>query len=356
MPENNKTKAKTKVKKEPVQTPMDSLYYSPYNQGKDRFEAQKKWLTDWVNDPEFAKRRTFKDRNTDLLSILINPTPVKSAKKRIEKSKIYYNDDDKMNDVILKTLADTTGYGSTTNYFGRSYLDSSNDAIVRNTKKQQKEVKHGFSPESVALHELVHLSGLDRQMEYHFPSDDNKKVRPENQYVDPWYGNSYVNTEEKKQQAPSEMYPAMMQFRYDNKIKPGQLITPNQVDSIQNSGYYNHMFNNFDNKTISEKLNTTSSVDKKVEQMAKGGKLNLKPTSAIPDNTKVKPLINPKFITNDIKNQKEDQDQFDDIKSFYNNYLDSPKYKERLKKSGYLDKEIYYSEGKETKYINNLDY
>lgn len=225
----------------------NNMYNSPENLGRTGFMNEKEYLNNW-----FASDR-FKNKIGTA-----NPGSTSSnAVNKVSTSKVFYNPNNTQKSINDYVDVHTEGTSKDKKNLtkgksvGLSYKNS-NDALV--TKREGQN-----NPNSIAVHELTHLTNLDEVTKDKFKST--------------LYQDKYGNTVPFNR---GEAYPSLMQFRYDNKFKPDQVITPKDMENIRNSGYRNILYDKYSDEDIMNYLNTVADNSKtNPNQMAKGGTLNL---------------------------------------------------------------------------------
>jgi len=235
---------------EPQILPKDSVQYNnaynaPSNQGRVGFTTEKDYLNNWFSSQRFKNKIGTADPNS----------VSNEAVNKVKTSKLFYNPNDTKssieNYVDMHTNTSKRDKKELLKHkaVGKSYKDS-NDAIITKVEGQN-------NPNSISIHELTHLTGLDEL---------NR-----NKFKGTLYQNKYGNTVPFNR---GEAYPSLMQFRYDNNFKPDQVITPEDMINIRNKGYRNILDNKYTDDEILNYLNTVADNSKaNPNQMAKGGLL-----------------------------------------------------------------------------------
>ena len=253
-------------------------YASSLNQGAIVGKPAQEWLNNWVQDPEFTRRmnKIFPNKPSDFKKAVQGSRTanrnnreanVEAIESRIPKlvtdinnSKFLYNENTDVNQSLLNS------YLGTLNKSDRAYVqdelkknpqgftDTNDNIIIANP--------NGYSPESVALHELIHKNTF--------------KTNDGSERLSDLFLNKISNPPTEKMDADfdqSEVYPFIMQMRYDNQFEPGEEITPERIKQIRESGPKNHLFKYYDDTKISKYLNTLASnqTQAPMQYAARGG-------------------------------------------------------------------------------------
>ena len=113
---------------------------------------------------------------------------------------------------------------------------------------------------SVILHELSHSTQNKYSIQSSKIDSILKKYVKENNKYDKYYDN------------PDEVYSRMNQFRYDNNIKPEDIITKDQIEQWKDSSIDNEFINRYSTNTLLDLLNSVAHTpNKKVQRAAEGG-------------------------------------------------------------------------------------
>ena len=113
---------------------------------------------------------------------------------------------------------------------------------------------------SVILHELSHSTQDKYSIQSSKIDSILKKYVKENNKYDKYYDN------------PDEVYSRMNQFRYDNNIKPEDIITKDQIEQWKDSSIDNEFINRYSTNTLLDLLNSVAHTpNKKVQRAAEGG-------------------------------------------------------------------------------------
>jgi hypothetical protein len=240
-------------------------FKSTSNQGSTVGKPAQEWLTNWVQDPEFALRlnQNFPAKATDLDKRIFgdkearqraSSANLKSIENRIpdlvqdiNNTNFLYNENPSINQNLVSSYKNSLKDPDSIKYLEsqmksnpQGFTDSEGNIIINNP--------NGYSPQSISTHELIHKTGittnkgsetLDRMMK-------GKFQRPAENRIDANYDKD-------------EMYPFLMQMRMDNQFQPGEEITPERLKQIREAGPKNHLFKYYDDDQISKYLNTLAS-------------------------------------------------------------------------------------------------
>lgn len=99
---------------------------------------------------------------------------------------------------------------------------------------------------SVILHELSHSTQDKYNIQSSKIDDILKRYQKENHNYDKYYDN------------PDEVYSRMNQFRYDNNIKPEDIITKEQIEQWKDSSIDNEFINRYSTNTLLDLLNSVA--------------------------------------------------------------------------------------------------
>lgn len=257
----------------------DDVFKSSQNQGSTVGKVAQDWYSNWVQNPEFAERlnRNFPSHAGDLEKKIYGTKEARERAsaanlKNINKvipgivSDIYdtqflYNTNPEINTGLLSSyksrLEDPKSIKAlernlSTNPQG--FTDEQGRIVITNQANTQ------YGPQSVGVHELTHkVSERDKTLDKLFKG---KFQTPAQDRIDANYDKD-------------EMYPFLMQMRFDNKFQPGEEITPERLKQIKDSGYQNHLFKYYNDDEISKYLNTLASnqTQAPMQYAAQGGKL-----------------------------------------------------------------------------------
>jgi hypothetical protein len=258
--------AKIKAKKYAEGGPTgddEDPFKSKLNQGQTVGKTSQDWLANWVQNPEFANRlnQNFPAPASDLEKKIYgnkeareraSAANLKTINKRIPDviSDIYdtnflYNTNPESNTGLLNTYRSRLGDPKSIRDFDKNmstnpqgFTDQDGRIVITNEANTQ------YGPQSVGVHELTHkVSEGDKTLDKLFRG---KFQTPSPDKIDANY---------KK----DEMYPFLMQMRFDNKFQPGEEITPERLKQIRESGPNNHLFRYYNDDEISKYLNTLAS-------------------------------------------------------------------------------------------------
>jgi hypothetical protein len=252
-------------------------FKSKLNQGQTVGKTSQDWLANWVRSPKFAERlnQNFPAPASDLEKKIYgnkeareraSAANLKTINKRIPDviSDIYdtnflYNTNPESNTGLLNTYRSRLGDPKSIRDFDKNmstnpqgFTDQDGRIIITNEANTQ------YGPQSVGVHELTHkVSEGDKTLDKLFRG---KFQTPSPDKIDANY---------KK----DEMYPFLMQMRFDNKFQPGEEITPERLKQIRESGPNNHLFRYYNDDEISKYLNTLASnqTQAPMQYAAKGG-------------------------------------------------------------------------------------
>ena len=240
-------------------------FVSPLNQGAAVGKPAQEWLTNWVQDPEFSNRlnTNFPSKSTDLEKKIYGSKEARERASAGNLKSIQKNIPDLVNDINNTKFLYNTNQETNKNLLG-SYKNSlQNPESIGYLEKQLSKNPQGFtdsegrivinnpqgySPESIGAHELTHKAGMSTNRGYETLDQlmKGKFKRPLPDRIDSNYDND-------------EMYPFLMQMRFDNKFQPGEEITPERLKQIREAGPQNHLFKYYDDNEISNYLNTLAS-------------------------------------------------------------------------------------------------
>lgn len=99
---------------------------------------------------------------------------------------------------------------------------------------------------SVILHELSHATQDKYNIQSSKIDDILKRHQKENHNYDKYYDN------------PDEVYSRMNQFRYDNNIRPEDIITKEQIEQWKDSSIDNEFINRYSTNTLLDLLNSVA--------------------------------------------------------------------------------------------------
>lgn len=231
---------------------------------------QRAWLNNWLKN-----RSKQMSENIDFYS---KQTRYGSSMDRIHVSPFFFQDKEKNASKIIQEQLQHAN--NTAIYDYREPWVSSNKNIPnrREFLKMNSNVQGAYhkkygqpntisiSPiatdRSVILHELSHSTQDKYSIQSSKIDDILKKHEKENNNYDKYYDN------------PDEIYSRMNQFRYDNNIKPEDVITEDQIEQWKDSSIDNEFINRYSTNTLLDLLNSVAyTSNKKVQRIANGGEI-----------------------------------------------------------------------------------
>jgi hypothetical protein len=242
----------------------DDPFKSTLNQGVTVAKPAQDWVSSWVQHPEFANRlnENFRDHASKLSKKIYGNKEAKqraaeSNLKSINKAipgvisdiydtKFLYNTNPENNSQLLDLYRASYNDPEYDKFFKKTmsknpqgFTDEQGRIVITNAANDQ------YGPESVSVHELMHKTGLydDETFDRTFKG---KFLTPSQDRLDKDFNRG-------------EMYPFLMQMRFDNNFQPGEIITPERLKQIKESGYKNHLFKYYTDDEISKYLNTLAS-------------------------------------------------------------------------------------------------
>ena len=229
---------------------------------------QRAWLNNWLKN-----RSKQMSENIDFYS---NQTRYGSSKDRAHVSPFFFQDKEKNASKIIQEQLQHAN--NTAIYDYREPWVSSNKNIPNRKEflKMNSNVQGAYhkkygqpntisiSPitkdRSVILHELSHSTQDKYSIQSSKIDSILKKYVKENNKYDKYYDN------------PDEVYSRMNQFRYDNNIKPEDIITKDQIEQWRDSSIDNEFINRYSTNTLLDLLNSVAHTpNKKVQRAAEGG-------------------------------------------------------------------------------------
>lgn len=229
---------------------------------------QRAWLNNWLKN-----RSKQMSENIDFYS---NQTRYGSSKDRVHVSPFFFQDKEKNASKIIQEQLQHAN--NTAIYDYREPWVSSNKNIPNRKeflkmnsnvqgayhKKYRQPNTISISPitkdRSVILHELSHSTQDKYSIQSSKIDSILKKYVKENNKYDKYYDN------------PDEVYSRMNQFRYDNNIKPEDIITKDQIEQWKDSSIDNEFINRYSTNTLLDLLNSVAHTpNKKVQRAAEGG-------------------------------------------------------------------------------------
>lgn len=231
---------------------------------------QRAWLNNWLKN-----RSKQMSENIDFYS---NQTRYGSDMDRIHVSPFFFQDKEENASKIIQEQLQHAN--NTAIYDYREPWVSSNKNIPNRKEflKMNSNVQGAYhkkygqpntisiSPiatdRSVILHELSHSTQDKYSIQSSKIDDILKKYEKENNNYDKYYDN------------PDEIYSRMNQFRYDNNIKPEDIITEDQIEQWKDSSIDNEFINRYSTNTLLDLLNSVAyTSNKRVQRIANGGEI-----------------------------------------------------------------------------------
>lgn len=167
---------------------------------------------------------------------------------------------------------------------------------------------------SVILHELSHSTQDKYGIQSSKIDDILKRHQKENHNYDKYYDN------------PDEVYSRMNQFRYDNNIKPEDIITEEQIEQWKDSSIDNQFINRYSTNTLLDLLNSVA------QAFENGGEVTRKSLKDIRKESTVGDKLDYNVM---LQNQNTYQKEF--ATNWYKERAKNPKYSSQLG-DGKLDK------------------
>jgi hypothetical protein len=290
----------------------DDVFKSSLNVGKEFSKPVADFYTTWMNSDETIRRfdELFPALPSVADKVLYDPNvlpevlserniynierKIPGFEKSIANTKVLYNPDPVINqELINKYIANLNPKYKeevlkSMKKNPQGFTDPEGNIIVLNPDVNATDK---YDPLSIVTHEGGHT--------YEIETKDGKKPLAKimmAKFPTP-EDNSVINELERE-----ELYPFLMQLRFDQKFKPGEIITPERLQEIKKSGYNNHLFRYYNNEVLSKILNTLASNKQQspYEQYAAkggylyqdGGDINLGKQKAVASTTAVniKPL------------------------------------------------------------------
>ena len=167
---------------------------------------------------------------------------------------------------------------------------------------------------SVILHELSHSTQDKYGIQSSKIDDILKRHQKENHNYDKYYDN------------PDEVYSRMNQFRYDNNIKPEDIITEEQIEQWKDSSIDNQFINRYSTNTLLDLLNSVA------QTFENGGEVTRKSLRDIRKESTIEGKLDYDVM---LQNQNTYQKEF--ATNWYKERAKNPKYRSQLG-DGKLDK------------------
>lgn len=307
------------------------LYYSKENE-KEKIFPQKQWLENWINHPEFQKRLANNLREINQKKFFLHQDIPYSFP-------FTYGSDywkQKANEEKEKGLKNLK---SVKEFYAEGYEPNINLAVKyakgmypknkEQAKNQALELlyvsKGQFSPsdkslfinseyadKSTPVHEYTHSTYLDHLLKPLIPQAEKvteeykrlEKLNPGFKITYDIYGNpilsnhdskgffdktKYINDESLKKQMTipiedikylnksQEIYPRIMELRYENYIKPGQIIDKKSFQKIKKTSGSNSIFDLYNDEEIIDLMNklAKNKETENINRAAFGGNLIL---------------------------------------------------------------------------------
>lgn len=238
---------------------LDPLVEDPANQAPPSAAEQKQWMIDWLSNPETQKRLA----NNLSGGPLNSPNPIvnaagnwlnqksaefalKTAKSNLGTVKEVWPSTPQLRDHLIAAYH---GGGTRPD----AYTSNDSNIIVMLSKEP-----------GIHIHELTHASGLDNLMGYGL---DSRDIPPVNESV----LRSLVRTHKVPADIPDylrqrhEIYPEVMNLRYTNHLRPGQVVTPEMMDSMDMR--HNNLKRIFTKEQIRQMLNTLAQNNQQQQQI-----------------------------------------------------------------------------------------
>lgn len=283
---------------------------------------QKEWLNNWLKN-----RSKQMAENIDFYS---NQNRYGSSMDRIHVSPFFFQDKEKNAAKIIQEQLQHAN--STPIYDYREPWVSTNKDIPNrkeflkmNSKVQGAYHKKYGQPStisispiatdrSVILHELSHSTQDKYGIQSSKIDDILKRHQKENHNYDKYYDN------------PDEIYSRMNQFRYDNNIKPEDVITKEQIEQWKDSSIDNEFINRYSTNTLLDLLNSVA------QTFENGGEVTRKSLRDIRKESTIEGKLDYDVM---LQNQNTYQKEF--ATNWYKERAKNPKYRSQLG-DGKLDK------------------
>jgi hypothetical protein len=316
----NKESEFTFAKGGSVNNSEDDVFKSSSNIGKEFSKPVADFYTTWMNSDETIRRfdelfpalpsviDKIKYDPDDLPQILSERNiyniehKIPGFEKSIANTKVLYNPDPVINqELINKYIANLNPKYKeevlkSMKKNPQGFTDPEGNIIVLNPDVNATDK---YDPLSIVTHEGGHT--------YEIETKDGKKPLAKimmAKFPTP-EDNSVINELERE-----ELYPFLMQLRFDQKFKPGEIITPERLQEIKKSGYNNHLFRYYNNEVLSKILNTLASNKQQspYEQYAAkggylyqdGGDINPGKQKAVVSTTSVNTKLLPQEVIEDF--------------------------------------------------------
>lgn len=231
---------------------------------------QKQWLNDWLKS-----RSKQMAENIDFYS---NQNVYGSSMDRMHVSPFFFQDKEKN---AAKIIQEQLQHANNTPIYDYREPWVSANKNIPNRKEFLKmnsgvqgayHKKYGqpntisISPiatdRSVILHELSHSTQDKYNIQSSKIDDILKRRQKENHNYDKYYDN------------PDEVYSRMNQFRYDNNIRPEDIITKEQIEQWKDSSIDNEFINRYSTNTLLDLLNSVAQAFENGKESIVEGKLD----------------------------------------------------------------------------------
>lgn len=215
---------------------------------------QKQWLNDWLKS-----RSKQMAENIDFYS---NQNVYGSSMDRMHVSPFFFQDKEKN---AAKIIQEQLQYANNIPIYDyrepwvavnkdipnrKEFLKMNSGVQGAYHKKYGQPNTISISPiatdRSVILHELSHSTQDKYNIQSSKIDDILKRHQKENHNYDKYYDN------------PDEVYSRMNQFRYDNNIRPEDIITKEQIEQWKDSSIDNEFINRYSTNTLLDLLNSVA--------------------------------------------------------------------------------------------------
>jgi hypothetical protein len=273
-----------------------------YQNGGGANVGGKKFIQDWINSPHFTDRlsknlyelesKNFDNKYEGVLDKYVFQNDATSDAKKLKEealsklsgTKEYYGiqgikDLIKANKISKDVAVDgfQTSSGFYHPYSKSIWLDSKDNDSTRAHESTHAtnldDVLKDLAPSSALYNKIKNEVGLEKDQDLKFRWDDlsviNKDNSVDKEKTKKVLGvlSDYGVSQEKMMylERSKEVYPHLMQIRYDNNIKPGEVIDEEKMESIfQNSESNNNLFKTYSKKQIMQMLNKFATTGSKI--------------------------------------------------------------------------------------------
>lgn len=289
---------------------------------------QKQWLNDWLKS-----RSKQMAENIDFYS---NQNVYGSSMDRMHVSPFFFQDKEKN---AAKIIQEQLQYANNIPIYDyrepwvaanknipnrKEFLKMNSGVQGAYHKKYGQPNTISISPiatdRSVILHELSHSTQDKYGIQSSKIDDILKRHQKENHNYDKYYDN------------PDEVYSRMNQFRYDNNIKPEDIITEEQIEQWKDSSIDNQFINRYSTNTLLDLLNSVAQAFENGGEVTRKSLKDIRKESTIGDKLDYNVML---------QNQNTYQ------KEFATNW-----YKERAKNTKYRSQ---LGDGKLDKILSDID-